>query len=558
MVLIGSAPLLMKAGMDESLAGRFETIRFEHWSYLEMAEAFGFTLDQYVYFGGCPGAAGLVGDPDRWGGYVRSALIEPSIERDVLEMQRVDKPALLRQLFEFGSRCSGQILSYNKMLGHLQDAGNTTTLTRYLHLLSQAGLLTGLSNHTGGPVSVRASTPKLNVLDTAFMAAVGGYSFDEARADRSHWGRMVESSVGAHLVNTASSSTTVKYWRHRNDEVDFVLQRGPQPGRDRGEERSHACEILCDFGVHAALQPKGGAHRRRRRDARRVPVAAGRPLDRHAMSGSESPARRACDGVSVEVPRTCRELREVKGPGSGVEIGEPRPLSEFRSVPAYVLLGDPGAGKTFEFDREQEALGDDAAWVVSARDFRTFDLDSRPQWRDKTLFIDGLDEARAGSTDSRAPFDEISRQARPARNVQLPPLLPRSRLARLERPPASPSRLARLGGHGPKTRSPRRGRRGRTAALEAPDRRRRRVRAEGPPEWRRRHARQPPDARPAGSSGQTGRRLAPQPPRDIGQGLPASFGRAQRQPSCGSQRHATGDSDGRRGLPVRADAARRH
>ena len=226
-VLIGSAPLLMKAGMDESLAGRFETIRFEHWSYLEMAEAFGFTLDQYVYFGGCPGAAGLVGDPGRWGGYVRSALIEPSIERDLLEMQRVDKPALLRQLFEFGSRCSGQILSYNKMLGHLQDAGNTTTLTRYLHLLSQAGLLTGLSNHTGSPVSVRASTPKLNVLDTAFMAVVGGYSFEEARSDRSHWGRMVESSVGAHLVNTASSGTTVKYWRHRNDEVDFVLQRGP-------------------------------------------------------------------------------------------------------------------------------------------------------------------------------------------------------------------------------------------------------------------------------------------------------------------------------------------
>ena len=226
-VLIGSAPLLMKAGMDESLAGRFETIRFEHWAYLEMAEAFNFSLDQFVYFGGSPGAAAFAADLGRWNGYVRGSLIEPSIERDVLEMQRIDKPALLRQLFEFGSRCSGQILSYNKMLGHLQDAGNTTTLTRYLHLLSQAGLLTGLSNHTGGPVSVRASTPKLNVLDTAFMAAVGGHSFEEARADRSHWGRMVESSVGAHLVNTASSSTAVKYWRHRNNEVDFVLQRGP-------------------------------------------------------------------------------------------------------------------------------------------------------------------------------------------------------------------------------------------------------------------------------------------------------------------------------------------
>ena len=226
-VLIGSAPLLMKAGMDESLAGRFETIRFEHWSYPEMAEAFGFSRDQYVYFGGSPGAAPFVSDVGRWIGYVRSALVEPSIERDLLEMQRVDKPALLRQLFEFGARCSGQILAYNKMLGHLQDAGNTTTLTRYLHLLSQAGLLTGLSNHTGSPVSVRASIPKLNVLDTAFMAAVCGYSFDEARADRSHWGRMVESAVGAHLVNTASPATAVKYWRHRNNEMDFVLHRGP-------------------------------------------------------------------------------------------------------------------------------------------------------------------------------------------------------------------------------------------------------------------------------------------------------------------------------------------
>lgn len=226
-VLIGSAPLLMKAGMDESLAGRFETLRFEHWSYLEMAEAFGFSLDQYVYFGGCPGAAGLVSDPDRWVGYMRGALVEPSIDRDVLEMQRVDKPALLRQLFEYGSRCSAQILSYNKMLGHLQDAGNTTTLTRYLQLLSQAGLLTGLSNHTGSPVSARASTPKLNVLDTAFMSAVCGYTFEEARNDRSHWGRLVESAVGAHLVNTASVSTAVKYWRDRNNEVDFVLHRGP-------------------------------------------------------------------------------------------------------------------------------------------------------------------------------------------------------------------------------------------------------------------------------------------------------------------------------------------
>ena len=225
--ILGSAPLLMQAGLSESLAGRFEPVRVTHWSYPEMADAFGFSLDEYVYFGGYPGAASLSRDQERWAAYVRVALVEPNIERDVLSMTRVDKPALLKRLFEFGALYSGQILSFNKMLGQLQDAGNTTTLTRYLDLLSQAGLLTGLSKHTERPVSAKASIPKLNVLNTALMSAASGYSLEEARADRSFWGRLVESTVGAHLVNTASPSITVKYWRDGNHEVDFVLQRGP-------------------------------------------------------------------------------------------------------------------------------------------------------------------------------------------------------------------------------------------------------------------------------------------------------------------------------------------
>ena len=226
-VILGSAPLLMQAGLNESLAGRFEPIRLTHWSYPEMSEAFGFDLEQYVYFGGYPGAARLIHDADRWVAYVRGALIEPNIERDVLSMSRVDKPALLKRLFDLGSLYSGQELSYNKMLGQLQDAGNTTTLARYLALLSHAGLLTGLPKHTERPVSAKASTPKLNVLNTALMAVASGYAFDEARSDRTFWGRMVESAVGAHLVNTAAPSTTLKYWRDRNREVDFVLHRGP-------------------------------------------------------------------------------------------------------------------------------------------------------------------------------------------------------------------------------------------------------------------------------------------------------------------------------------------
>ena len=226
-IILGSAPLLMQAGLNESLAGRFEPIRVTHWSYSEMAEAFGYSFDEFIYFGGYPGAADRRHDRDRWTTYIREALVEPNIERDVLSMTRVDKPALLKRLFDLGARYSGRELSYNKMLGPLQDAGNTTTLTRYLKLLADAGLLVGLSKHTERPVSAKASTPKLNVLNTALMAVATGYTFEEARADRSYWGRTVESAVGAHLVNTASPSTVVKYWRDGHHEVDFVLQRGP-------------------------------------------------------------------------------------------------------------------------------------------------------------------------------------------------------------------------------------------------------------------------------------------------------------------------------------------
>ena len=227
-VLLGSAPLLMQRGMTESLAGRYETIRLTQWSFAEMSAAFDFDLPAYVYFGGYPGAASRVREERRWRAYVTEAIVEPNIERDILAMQRVDKPALLKRLFELGADYSGQILSYNKMLGQLQDAGNTTTLARYLDLLAHAGLIAGLPNYAGGAHRRRASTPKLNVLDTALMSALSGYTFEEARADRSFWGRLVESAVGAHLFNTGAPEVRLHYWRHRGPEVDFVLVRGPR------------------------------------------------------------------------------------------------------------------------------------------------------------------------------------------------------------------------------------------------------------------------------------------------------------------------------------------
>ena len=225
-VILGSAPLLMQSGLSESLTGRFETIRVSHWSFKEMSEAFDFDLPAYLYFGGYPGAASTIRDPERWRAYILGALVEPNIERDILSMTRVDKPALLKRLFELGAVHSGQILSYTKMLGHLQDAGNTTTLARYLDLLASAGLLAGLPKYANQPQRRRASSPKLNVLNTALMTAGSGYSFAEAQADRSFWGRTVESAVGAHLLNTATTDMRLSYWRDRQFEVDFVLQRG--------------------------------------------------------------------------------------------------------------------------------------------------------------------------------------------------------------------------------------------------------------------------------------------------------------------------------------------
>ncbi|MHB1530394.1 MAG: ATP-binding protein [Acidiferrobacteraceae bacterium] len=228
-VLLGSAPLLIARGLTESLAGRFEVLHLPHWAYTEMRAAFGWSLEQYLFYGGYPGAAPLIGEPARWARYIVDALIETTISRDVLLLTRVDKPALLRRLFHFGCHYSGQILSYTKMLGQLQDAGNTTTLAHYLELLAGAGMITGLSKFAGDVARQRGSSPKLQVLNTALMTALSGHTLKEARADPEFWGRLTESAVGAHLANAeATGACVLYYWRERNREVDFVVRAGRQ------------------------------------------------------------------------------------------------------------------------------------------------------------------------------------------------------------------------------------------------------------------------------------------------------------------------------------------
>jgi uncharacterized protein len=240
-ILLGSSHFLMQQGLGESLAGRFELIRVPHWSFAEMRDAFGWDVDRAVYFGGYPGAAALVDDEFRWKSYVLDAIIEPTLSRDVLQLARIDKPALLRRLFVLGCAYSGQILSYQKMIGQLQDAGNTTTLAHYLGLLGGAWMLAGLDKFAGDIARSRAGSPKLQALNTALVAAQRAEDFTAARRDGELWGRLVESAVGAHLCNTAPPGMTVTYWRERNHEVDFVLQYGDQvrgvevkSGRNKG------------------------------------------------------------------------------------------------------------------------------------------------------------------------------------------------------------------------------------------------------------------------------------------------------------------------------------
>lgn len=226
-VLLGSAPLLVTRGLSESLAGRFETIALGHWSLAEMREAFGWSWEEFVFHGGYPGAAPLVGDAERWRRYVLDSLVETTISRDVLLLTRVDKPALLRQLFELACRYSGQVLSYTKLLGQLQDAGNTTTLAHYLDLLAGAGMVRGLPKFAGDVARRRGSSPKFQVLNTALMTAASGLTLEQARSDPEFWGRLVETAVGAHLAGAASAGDVeLSYWRHRNREVDFVIRSG--------------------------------------------------------------------------------------------------------------------------------------------------------------------------------------------------------------------------------------------------------------------------------------------------------------------------------------------
>lgn len=232
-VLLGSSRLLLKKGLTESLAGRFELIRMPHWNLHEMQDAFGMTLDEYIYFGGYPGPAHMIQDERRWRKYIKDSLVAPAIEKDVIMTSNIYKPALMKQLFELGCGYSAEILSLTKLMGQLQDAGNVTTLASYLEILDQCALLTGLQKYANDDARKRGSIPKYQVYNNALLTAYKGRGFVADRTDTKVWGRWVESAVGAHLLSMADElDYKVYYWREpsRNPaqgdlEVDFVVVR---------------------------------------------------------------------------------------------------------------------------------------------------------------------------------------------------------------------------------------------------------------------------------------------------------------------------------------------
>ncbi len=224
-VLSGSSSLLLGSGLSESLAGRFELLKSTHWSLAEMSEAFGYSLEDYLTFGGYPGAALLKGDVDRWREYMRDSIVETTISRDILQMEDVRKPALMRALFELGAQYSAQEISYRKLLGQLDDKGNTDVVRHYLDLLSKAGMMSGLQKYDTKQLRSRASSPRLMVHDPSLMSSMWRGSGD-LLADPSLRGHLVETAVGARLIaRSALEGFDLYWWRDGNLEVDFIAKR---------------------------------------------------------------------------------------------------------------------------------------------------------------------------------------------------------------------------------------------------------------------------------------------------------------------------------------------
>jgi predicted AAA+ superfamily ATPase len=226
-VISGSSSLLLQKGLSESLMGRFELLRSTHWSLAETQTAFGYSFEDYLVYGGYPASSLLRDDRKRWIDYINDAVIEATLSKDILQLEDIRKPALLRKLFYLGCEFSAQEVSYRKLLGQLDDKGNTETIAHYLDLLASAGLLCGLQKYDEKPLNVRKSSPRLMAFDTSLIAASVYDGVDALLSNSDRRGHLIESAIGANLLaRSKQEHFEVFWWRDGGDEVDFVLKSG--------------------------------------------------------------------------------------------------------------------------------------------------------------------------------------------------------------------------------------------------------------------------------------------------------------------------------------------
>jgi predicted AAA+ superfamily ATPase len=272
----GSSSLRIASGSRESLAGRFERITLTHWSAASLSKVFGIdssaAADIVIHMGSYPGAFDLRSDLPRWSAYIRDAIIEPAIGRDVLALTSIRKPALLRQVFGIAASSPAQIVSLQKIQGSILDRGALETIAHYLSLLEEAYLAVALPKYSSKAHRRRSAPPKLIILNNAILAAMDPRGAPKLMLDPARFGAWIENACLAHAWNAGQR---VSYWREEPLEVDAVIEGSwgswaieVKTGNFRASDvrgllefaRRHTAFrplMICDEGASAAARRTG-------------------------------------------------------------------------------------------------------------------------------------------------------------------------------------------------------------------------------------------------------------------------------------------------------------
>jgi predicted AAA+ superfamily ATPase len=247
-ILLGSSSQQLQKGLTESLAGRFELIRTYQWNYAELRSAFKYDLNRYLTYGGYPGAVAYEADFDRWYSYLKDSIIEAVVGKDILLNRKVGNPALFRQAFEILCRYPAQEMSYTKLLGQLQDRGNTDLVKYYIELYSGAFLIHPLSKYSAKSYLTRGSSPKMLISCPALFTMHEG---PQVLSETQKKGRIFENAVGIRLLQLPGD---LYYWREKQKEVDFVYKYQGQ--LFAVEVKSGRNKLLAGLHTFLAQYPK--------------------------------------------------------------------------------------------------------------------------------------------------------------------------------------------------------------------------------------------------------------------------------------------------------------